>query len=70
MRDFAKVICRAAKVYEESWDTEEKMYQLTLRMACVRAIEETNYDTHAEQPMYLLLNQCWNSVLAWAESII
>jgi len=70
MKELAKTICEAARLYDESWDTKNKVYKMTLRTACDMAAEAAGYDTRATQPIYLLLYHCENSALAWAESII
>lgn len=84
MKRFAEAILLAAKIREESFNQEkaDKMeegssllkdfrecYTKTLYEAADKAAGELGFDKQGTQPIYLLLQYCWNDILSWAETV-
>lgn len=67
MDEFARAVKLAAKYREESWDGNEKLYKLSLYKAADKAAREVGFDTRGARPIYLLLDQCWDEILDWAD---
>ena len=58
---------RAAEIRELSWSAEEKQYKVSLQDACDSACAEVGFDTRANFVVFMLLTNCWNESLEWAE---
>lgn len=81
MERLALAVKLAAKIREESFNDKEatkasqnkefvdytKFYELSLSEAAEKAASKVGYDTRGAEPVYLLLQNCWNDILAWAE---
>jgi len=81
MERLAQAVKLAAKIREESFNDKEatkasqnkkfvdytKFYELSLSEAAEKVASRVGYDTRGAELIYLLLQSCWNDVLAWAE---
>jgi len=81
----ANTLAKAAKIHEESFDHEAadrvkeeekytldyyKFYTISLQEACDMAAEETGFGIRGTQPLYLLLQCCWNDTLEWVNKVL
>jgi len=81
MERLAQAVKLAAKIREESYDhvaaskaveskefvNFDKFYRFSLREAADKAADAVGFDSRGTEPIYLLLNYCWNDILMWAE---
>ena len=81
MELLARAVKLAAKYREESFDRKasnkashsnklvdhDQFYRLTMGEAANKAAEEVGFDTRGTEPIYLLLQYCWNDILEWAK---
>ena len=81
MERLAEAVKLAAKYREESYQVKEPIeidgfaipqgeYKVSLWDAADRAGTEVGFDERGTLPIYLLLRQCWNDALAWADEFI
>jgi hypothetical protein len=81
MKKLVKAIKLGAKFREDSYDhltatarsnkgemvDFNQFYGITMREAAEKATKLVGFDPIDVEPVYLLLNLCWNDILAWAE---
>jgi hypothetical protein len=81
MEKLAEAILLAAKLREESYDHKSaqrtlfknltrysQFYKISIKEAADQAAENVGFDKRGTQPIYLLLQFCWNDALDWAEN--
>ena len=68
MEDLARAVKLAAQLREESWDFIKEKYKLSVYDAADKAVAQIGFDVRGTQPIYLLLQHCWNDILEWADS--
>jgi len=66
MKDLAKAILLATKIYKKSYVVDEGYYMKTLGESANEAAESVGFDERGTLPIYLLLEYCWNDILDWA----
>lgn len=84
MERLARAIVMAAGIREASYDVEgaqkavdsgiftdyTKFYGKTIEEAADEAADGVGLDQTRTPPVYLLLKNCWNEALEWAEAVI
>lgn len=58
----ADTVITAARIHEESWNTFDKVYEVSI----YQAVWNSHDDNDVRQPAYLLLYVAWNDALDWA----
>ena len=66
MEDLQKAVKLAAQIREESWDGE--CYKKSLYESADEAAESVGFDKRGTTPIYLLITNCWNEALDWANN--
>ena len=65
----AKVIVRAQKIREDSWDGASGRYSLSHTKSADRACEELGASPFMAHPVGLLNYWAWNDIQNWAEEL-
>jgi hypothetical protein len=69
-KTLAKIIRRAAKLHEESWNDQHARYCVGLLTACQTASRAEGQDEKLGELVYYLLYGTWNDSLQWAAETI
>jgi hypothetical protein len=71
MEQLKEAVKLAAKLHENSWvinygDESPGYYTLSIKEAANEATKQLGLNEDDSEPIYLLLQHCWNDTLDWA----
>jgi len=68
--ELAKVIAIAAKEHEKSWCRSTQSYKISVDLALDKAMVDAKTPVEWYFPLKLLMQEHWNDVMAWAETML